>query len=172
MKRDAKAGKSTEEGSDLHPPAPSSPDSLRSLPDGGTVGKTNHLEEGVLAPLPERVYRIRLCEQIFREVVSRGACRGGVCDVGEGVMEVSGVTERSPGRVVVDDMLLLKDQLPMPESEDHVELLEAEIRGVLERCESELVRGVPWGNLAHYMRMAYRASLRPYWPTLDELVLL
>lgn len=108
-------------------------------------------------PIPERIYRLRLCEGIFREVTFRGA-------------QAQYRSENDPG--VVEDMLRLKDGLPMPNSEEHVKSLEGEIRAMLESCQSELVREIPVANLAHYMLMAYRASLQPYWPTSDELVLL
>jgi hypothetical protein len=109
-------------------------------------------------PMAHRVYRLRLLEGIYREISFRSsAYSNGHASNGAGCE--------------IDDMLRLKDALPLLKSEEQAERIGKQIQAVLANCESQLVREIPPGNIAHFMRMAHRQSLRPYCPTDDELVL-
>lgn len=100
--------------------------------------------------LPERIYRLRLLEGLmvaFREGYAREP------------------------RVVVEDLLLLRRELPYPGAEPDWAAVASAIRGLVGRCESEAVRGRDTGVIAMVVCVANEASLRPYVPTLDELAL-
>lgn len=102
----------------------------------------------------EAIYRLRLMEAIYREMQIRAA------RTEDGRWE--------PG--AIEDLVRLKSELPMPEDEAQVDGFGPEIRRSLASSRSELVRDIPFGNLAHHMRMAFRQSQQPYRPTLDEMM--
>lgn len=115
--------------------------------------------ENIENPMAPRVYRLRLCESLHREIVSRSTCYA------------NGQAPRDPAGVEVADMLRLKDALPLLSSEEEADRVGQQIEDALASCESELVKNIPPGNIAHYMRMAHRQSLQPYKPSDDELAL-
>lgn len=69
----------------------------------------------------------------------------------------------------MEDMLHLKNALPSLESGENADCVTTEIEAALKGCTTALVRSIPPGNIAHYMRLAHQQSLRPYLPSADEL---
>ncbi len=107
--------------------------------------------------LAQCVYRLRLCECLHREILSRSStyCNGSAPETSAGVE--------------VTDMLFLKNALPYLECEEQADKMHKQIEATLVQCQSEVVRSIPPASIAHYMRLAHRQSAQPYRPSRDEM---
>ena len=102
--------------------------------------------------MAQRAYRLHLLEGISREISFRSCaypeepwCKG----------------QPVP---TVADMLYLKETLPMLDYEDQANCLTAQIAQALASCQSDLVRSIPPGNIAYFMRQAYQQTARTCLP--------